>query len=590
MASGSDYLARAEELYRAARLEEAIKMAQRAVAAEPGNVQANWALGQMLSGASRHPQAEFYLSKVVQLSPRFVTARVALSRVLAALGKPAEALAAADEALAIEPGSPAAQLARASVLASRQRYGEAIAAMDEADRLAPGEPAFHLRTALMAELGKCDQWLYERLGSSAAAAAGPEGVNPWAYYACACSRLSAEELAAVHRRVGDEVAGWPLPPGAAEPLRNAPDPERVLRVGFVSSDICEHPVAYFLEPLLEHLDRTRARSTLYINCDRGDEMTKRLCGHAESHRMVAGLSETALAKRVRDDGIDVLVDLAGHTDGSAALMFRSRLAPVQVNWLGYPHSTGLRCFEGRLVDSSTDPAGSERLASEPLVRLDPCFICYKPPGVSPDVPVRSEGPPTFGSFNSLWKLSDATAALWARVLEATPGSRLLLKGGAFADAWAREQFAARFAALGVDRQRLELIGRTPGTAPHLALYGRVDVALDPTPYNGTTTTCEAMHMGVPVVTLAGDRHGARVGMTLLRGVGLDELVAPTADAYVEIAAGLAGDGAKLAELRRTLRSRLAGSVVCDGPAFARRFEGGVRGLWRAWCQGRTDGG
>ena len=576
------------ELFAAARLEEAIKMAQRAAAAEPRSVEVQFALAQMLTDASRHAQAEFYLRKVVQLSPRFVTARVLLSRVLASLGKADEALAAANQALVMEPESPAAHLARASVLASRQRYGEAIAAMDDADRLAPGEPAFHLRTALMAELGRCDQWLYERLGSSAAAAAGPEGVNPWAYYACACSRLNAEELAAVHRRVGDEVSRWPLPP--IEPLRNTADRERVLRIGFISADICEHPVAHFLEPLLEQLDRARARSVLYINCDRADAVTKRLCGHAESHRLVAGLSETALAKRVRDDGIDVLVDLAGHTDGSAALMFRSRLAPVQVNWLGYPHSTGLRCFEGRLVDSNTDPAGSEHLASEPLVRLDPCFICYKPPAVAPDVAARAEGPPTFGSFNSLWKLSDATAALWARVLEATPGSRLLLKGGAFADAWAREQFYERFAALGVERGRIELIGRTPGTTEHLALYRRVDVGLDPTPYNGTTTTCEALHMGVPVVTLAGDRHGARVGTTLLRGVGLHELVAPTADAYVEIASRLAGDASRLAGLRLTLRSQLAGSVVCDGTAFARRFEGAVRGLWRAWCGGRGAGG
>ncbi|MFI4976963.1 MAG: glycosyltransferase, partial [Caulobacterales bacterium] len=268
-------------------------------------------------------------------------------------------------------------------------------------------------------------------------------------------------------------------------------------------------------------------------------------------------------------------------------MFALKPAPVQATWLGYPNTTGLAAMDYRLVDAVTDPPGeADAFATETLVRLEDGFLCYGPPPDAPEPappPSRASGVVTFGSFNNPSKLGDATLDAWAKLLERLPAARLLLKGGAFSDEGARQWFHARFEQRGVAPERVQLKGYAAHTADHLALYADIDIGLDPFPYNGTTTTCEALWMGVPVVALLGDRHAARVSASLLTRVGLEELIATDAPAYVDIAARLAGDPARLAEIRRTLRPRMAASPLTDAPAFARKLERAYRQMWTRWC-------
>ena len=299
-------------------------------------------------------------------------------------------------------------------------------------------------------------------------------------------------------------------------------------------------------------------------------------------------SDEHLAERIRADGIDILVDLAGHTGENRLGVFARKPAPVQVTWMGYPNTTGLDAIDYRLVDSVTDPIGQADVwASETLVRLAGGFLCYAGPATAlqPTLPPSlATGTLTFGSFNNPAKLSDKTLDAWATLLKRMPQSRLMLKGISFADASTRGLFLSRLDDREIAAERVELVAWQPSEAVHLAQYGHVDIALDPFPYNGTTTTCEALWMGVPVVTLRGDRHGGRVGASLLSQIDLTDLIANSVEEYVEIALALASNPGRLEELRRSLRPRMAASPLCDGPAFARKMEAAFRTMWQHWCE------
>jgi protein O-GlcNAc transferase len=272
--------------------------------------------------------------------------------------------------------------------------------------------------------------------------------------------------------------------------------------------------------------------------------------------------------------------------------FARKPAPVQVTWLGYPNTTGLKAIDYRLVDAVTDPAGeADAWASETLVRLKGGFLCYSGLRDGPEptsAPYLRTGTVTFGSFNNPAKVSTATFDAWGKLLSRLPHARLILKGISFADAATRALFLDRLGERGVPAERVELLAWHPGPAEHLALYHRVDIALDPFPYNGTTTTCDALWMGVPVITLQGHRHAGRVGASLLTQVGLTDLIANSIEEYVELALALAGNPGRLDALRRTLRRRMAASTLCDEGAFASKMEAAFRTMWQNWCQGSRE--
>jgi predicted O-linked N-acetylglucosamine transferase (SPINDLY family) len=526
---------------------------RRIVAAVPAHAEAWHHLALVLKTSGRLAEAMEAQRRAVTLKPDFAQGWQALGATLALTGKPTEALACFDRALKLESGHLRAQIGRAMTLYKCHRVAEAEA--EFAAVLARDSRQFEARSYRLMTLN-C-------LGE--------------------CSR---EEMFAEHAAFGRTL---PLPP----PRRVMDDPERRLRVAFLSPDLREHSVSYFLEPLLRHLDADAFEIVLYHDHPIVDAVSAMLRIHAALWRNFAGQADEVVEKTIRADAPDILVDLAGHTGLNRLPLLARRLAPVQITYLGYPNTTGLPAIDYRFVDALTDPApDADAFHTEKLVRFSEVGWSYLPPADAPEPappPCLERGGITFGSFNNFAKATDKMLRLWSRVLDRAPGSRLLLKAGGLAEPAVREPLLRRLEAAGLGGDRVELLAHTPDTASHLALYRRVDVALDPFPYHGTTTTCEALWMGVPVVSLLGDRHASRVGFSLLTAVGCAEWVARTPEEYLQIAAGLASDPAGLAALRTGLRGRVSASLLCDHAGQAARFGAAVRDCWRRTVQPASAG-
>jgi predicted O-linked N-acetylglucosamine transferase (SPINDLY family) len=343
-------------------------------------------------------------------------------------------------------------------------------------------------------------------------------------------------------------------------------------------------VSYFFAPVLESHDRERFEIFCYADVAQPDAVTERLQQASDGWLRVTGLRPDAVARRIREDRIDILVDLAGHTGDNPLMVLAHRPAPVQVSWLGYPNTTGMRAVDYRLADAVVEPPGlADELSTETVVRLPHGFHCYEPPPGAPaaaPLPAPRQGHVTFGSFNDLKKTQPAVIRAWAEILNRVPGSRLLLKCSSFVDATTRDRYAKSFAEAGADPERVRMVPRVASTEEHLGLYGKIDIGLDPFPYNGTTTTCEALWMGVPVVTLRGDRHAGRVGASLLGRVGLGDWIADTKEGYVALAVSWASRRDELAALRRELRERVARSPLRDARGLTRAIEDAYRTMWR----------
>ena len=397
-------------------------------------------------------------------------------------------------------------------------------------------------------------------------------------------------LADAHRAFGSRLRAT-LPVEAA--ARTAANPGRCLRVGYLSADFRDHSIAWFIEPLLAQHDRESVRIICYHTDARVDAVTQRLRAHADEWVDCAWLDDAALAQRIRDDAIDILVDLSGHSAGNRLAVFARRPAPVQLTYLGYPATTGLSAIDYRITDHAADPPGNESLAVETLLRLPHSYFCYRPPTDAPAVtavPALSKGFITFGCFNALYKISDAVLDQWAHLLLALPDARLLLKTKGLSVPVVRDALLMRFQARGVDEARLSLHDFHADTASHLALYGEVDIALDTFPYNGATTTCEALWMGVPVVSLSGEWPTARMGLSILKTVGLGEFATDDPEAYIDTALALADDLRRRVVLRETLRDRLLTSPLLDAPGFTRNLEQAYRQIWRRWCMDQQAAG
>lgn len=367
---------------------------------------------------------------------------------------------------------------------------------------------------------------------------------------------------------------------------------RRLRIGYVSPDFRKHSVSYFFEPLLAGHNRERFEIFCYAEVPEPDETTERLRQLADRWVNIAGLSDEECADLIRGDRIDILVDLAGHTRRNRLQVFVQKPAPIQVSWLGYPNTTGIPSIDYRLTDAVADPEGSaDRFNTENLIRLPNGFLCYAPPSHAAEVmplPALTKGYVTFGSFNNLAKITPDALKLWCSILSFTPRSRLVLKNLAFTDEILRSRYQEFFTGEGIDPSRIDMIPWNPSRKEHLALYGSVDISLDTFPYNGTTTTCESLWMGVPVVTMKCDRHAGRVGASILSRVGLEYLVAKSPTQYLDIALTLAGDLMSLAGLREGLRERMTRSSLCNPQSFAGDVEDAYREIWRRWCNSSSS--
>jgi len=370
----------------------------------------------------------------------------------------------------------------------------------------------------------------------------------------------------------------------ARPHANSRDPERLLRVGYVSADFRRHAVSYFIEPVLARHDRNQARVHCYYNGAAADDATARLRACADVWRDISRLDDDAAAELIRADGIDILVDLSGHLRGNRLLVFARKPAPLQITWLGYLQTTGMRAMDYKLTDALTDPPGeADRRHTEALLRQPHCQWCYQPPADAPGVnalPALAAGAVTFGSFNRIMKISPHTVRLWARILRELPDARLRIMGVPTPDSG--DRLSAQFDREGVSAARIEL--RPPlQSEAYWNAYQDVDIALDTFPYNGATTTCEGLWMGVPSVSRSGTLGTQRSGASLLGAVGLAHLAATSDDGYVAAALRLAGDSGALSLLRARLREDMRRSPLMDAAQFVCDLEANYRAAWRRWC-------
>ena len=530
------------------RLDEAVDCYHQAIAINPAYAAACNNLGNVLQAQDRLDEAVDCYRQALALKPDYAEACSNLGNVLQAQSQLDEAVDCYRQALALKPAYAEAHYNLGNVLQDQGRLDEAVASYRQALSIKPEYPHAH------SNLLFCLNY------------------HP---------RMAAEEVFREHLR-WDEMQASRYSPRKLPAVDG--NHQRRLRIGYVSRDLRQHSVSHFIEPLLREHDRNEVDIFCYSDVARPDSITQRLKALSDHWLDTVHMSDEALAQQIASDRIDILVDLAGHTAHNRLLVFSRKPAAVQISWLGYPHSTGLRAMDYRLVDAVTDPVDEASYASETLVRLENGFLCYQAPPEAPPPaapPCMQNGRITFGSFNNPTKLASSTLDTWAALLACVPNSQLLLKDKLFADAGNRVTFLNRLARHGISGERITLLGFVPEQGEHLALYSRMDIALDPFPYNGTTTTCEALWMGVPVISLRGDRHAARVGASLLTQIGMTELIATSPKVYVEIATKLADDQRQLNRLRQELRPKLKSSSLCDAPAFALKIEEAYRAIWRA---------
>ncbi len=517
---------------------EAIGLYRALVAQEGAPLAAHVNLAATLLAVRELDAAAQAAQAAIAAFPASADAHSVLGEVALAAGLPVRAAAAFERALGAAPPTPGRLNNLALALQGQGRIAEALAALEKACALAPADTGL-ASNALM------------------------------------CAQYDPPDTRAMR---------WPGALGVARPPVRDADPGRRLRVGYVSPDFCSHSCSYFLVPPIAAHDRNAVDIFAYSDVAVPDGVTAAFRGLVANWRDTAGLDDAAFAARVKADGIDILVDCAGHTKGNRLAAFAHRPAPVQVTWLGYPDTTGLDAFDARIVDALSDPPGpADGRASEPLARIAGGFLAYMPPPFAPPVaplPLAARGTPTFGSFNNLPKVTARTLDLWAAALRAVPASRMVVKARGLDEPELRARLLDGFASRGVAASRIEPVGFVGAIQDHIARYAEIDVALDTTPYNGTTTTCEALWMGVPVVTLEGDRHAARVGASLLGHLGAGAWVVRDPGAFAAVAAGLVADAARLAAIRSGLRARMAGSALCDGIRLARGLEALYRRLWQ----------
>ncbi len=576
--------------YQQGRMPDAVDFLTRALRLDPKSVPCEMRLGLALLAGGRSKEAEVRLRHVVAQSPKLSEGWDNLAYLLKTQDRLAEALTCHEKAVTLQPRNPVAWYNYGLTQSLFGRYGEALNCHDRALAI---DPRYALaRFGRAQSLHQADRIPEAVADYRAFLALEPKHHEARSYllFALHClSGVSREELFAEHVAYGRMLD---VTKASAE-LPNTPEPERRLRLAILSPDLRKHSCSYFLEPLLQHLDRERFELYLYHDHFREDDVSVRLRSMAAMWRNFVGQPHLAVEKAIRADAPDILIDLSGHTGMTNRLpLFARRLAPVQITYLGYPNTTGVPEMDYRFTDTLADPEGdADQFATEKLVRYAPTAWTYVPPADAPE-PTRCSREPgetvVFGCFNTLAKITDEMLVLWARLLSATPGSRLLLKGAGLSIGDVRGRYFERLEKLGVPIDRVELMDRTTDTVSHLSVYGRIDIALDTFPYHGTTTTCEALWMGVPVITLAGDRHMSRVGVSLLAAAGHSEWVASTPDDYVRIATSLAADPEKLAVVRGVLRDDLRRGPLLDHAGQAARFGAALRECWRAWC-GRTVG-
>ncbi len=593
-------------------VEAALAKYQEAVAASPAWLRGYLNLGNALQRLGRTAEATDALETALRIDPEFAAGHFNLGNLHLAMGNSALAEQELREALRLDPTMDRAAIALANLLELEHRPGEAEQQLrrvlagtpdcapaaynlglllqnrddgDSAERMfracVAADPAFAAAYVALGDLTRnagrsadAESWYREGL------AADPGAPAAWSSMLLSFLNrddLRAADIFAEHLRFG---AAFPESESTRRSrksgARNAAGHAR-LRIGYLSGDFIQHPVALFLRPVLIHHDRARIEVFCYSNNAREDGMTRELRSNADHWRNIADSDDATAAQRIREDRLDVLIDLSGHAARSRLLLFNRGCAPVQATWLGYLNTTGLRSADFRICDGHTDPAGAaEAFSVEQLVRLPDSQWCYSPVFDVPRVPapVRDTASRVvFGSFNHASKITDRCLDLWCRVLHAVPAAELHIHAAPLGSA--TSDLTERVEARGVARGRISVLPRTAIDA-YFAAIGGVDIALDTFPYNGGTTTFDALWMEVPVVALAGERPVSRSGVSILSTLRMPELIARTDDEYVGVNVRLAADAGWRRTLRDTLRARMRQSPLMDAPRFTRNLEDAFR--------------
>ncbi len=562
---------------------EALTHLRRAVELAPDDGEAHYNLGRahLATGATR--EAEQSLRTALRINPRDADAYDDLGQTLLAQYRYTDAIGVYEELVRQNPDKAEYRRSLGNALHNAGRLGDAIATYREALEHEPRDVmTLTILANVLQEQGRVEEAV---TAYRQALEIDPQAMlsrSNLLFSLCFLEGADPQEVFAEHRRF-DAIHALPLTRAAA-PLTTRREPQRRLRVGYLSPDFRYHPGGHFLLPPIENRDRDRFELHLYSTTRHADGFTERFRKAADHWRNVGALSDEGLARTIREDGIDILFECAGHMAGRRLLVCARRPAPIQISFPLYPNTTGLSAIAYRIMDPHFAPPDADRYHSETLIRLPDAHVCYEPsdrtiePSAQP--PSVSAGHVTFGCFNNVAKIGPRTITLWSRMLLAIPGSRLVLKWLGLND---REEswFIEAFARHGVARDRLVLAGRTP--SPY-APYLEIDVALDPLHANGGTTTCDALWMGVPVISCPGAIPFSRVGLCHLTNVGLGELLAKDEDDYVAIAVSLATDRERLTKLRRGLRERFARSPLMDGARYTRHLESELRRVWALWCQ------
>jgi protein O-GlcNAc transferase len=575
---------RAAVLEKLGRFDEAEAGYRKAVELAPDLALAWNGLGSMLRRRGRTEEAVESFSRALALQPDFAQARLNLAYVLIEVGRFEEGLVEMDRYLAGRPKDANELLQRGRALEQLGRLPEAKECYLQTLELTPGLAEGYMRLGgLQRHVGDHGEAI---ANLRRAVDLAPDSLQNWTALLFALNYadgIAPSEIYAAHLEFGRRFT----PTGVRSDHANAPDPQRRLRVGYVSGDFRTHAVAQFIDPVLEHHDRKSVEIFCYYTLNRVDAVTEGFKRQADCWREVHTLSDDALADRIRADGIDVLVDLSGHTAHNRLLVFARKPAPVQATWLGYLNTTGLLAMDWRITDPHAAPAGLlEAYHSERLMRLPHCQWCYSEPEGAPGVAERSSTAPgrvVFSAFTNPSKITRGLIGLWSKLLARVPEANLLLVGQGL-DSIAGD-YRVHFARHGIAGGRIALQG-TKSFPEYLALHGEVDIMLDTFPYTGGTTSCHALWMGVPLVTLTGETSTSRGGASLLNTIGLPELVADSAERYLEIAENLASDPSRLRKLRAGLRGRMLESPLMDIPRFTRSLETAFRSMWRSWCEPR----
>jgi protein O-GlcNAc transferase len=567
------------------QMEEALAAFRQAVALDAGHVAARNNLGAALMETGNLDEAVATFLKLLEIDPDDAETLVNLGVTLAKQEKLDAAIIAYRQAIALDPRLTVAYRNLGNSLEKIKRLDEAIATYQQALAIDPNLAEVHnnLGNALK-ECGRIEEAI---AAYRCALAASPD------YSDAHSNLLFCLHYSAVHDAAGVltehlrwnqlQAARWK---SGIPQHTNDRSPERRLRIGYVSPDFRNHPVTWFLLPLLENHDKSQVEVFAYAQARVCDGWTERVMARADHWRSLVDLTDDRAARLIREDGIDILVDLALHSAGNRLLVFARKPAPIQATWLAYAGTSGLETMDYRLSDPFLDPdRADDSVYSETTLRLPQNYWCYQQPEAdlaTSQLPAVGDGFVTFGCLNNFCKINDGVLNLWARLLEAVPDSRLHLHANEGAH---RCRVLELMKTRGVDPQRVHFIPDVP-ISDYFGQYNHIDIALDPFPYGGGTTTCDALWMGVPVITLRGRTAVGRGGASILSNIGLSELVADSEEDYLRIAAELAGDLPYLTVLRSTMRDRMVRSPLMDGPAFARAMEAAYRQMWRTWCDAK----